>query len=52
MWKYQAIKIFQYYSKLTGLGSIFPDGTLSPGQRKLEWLEEIEYAPANDHIVV
>lgn len=40
------------YSALTGLGPVYSDGALSPRQRKLERLEEIEDAPANNHIVV
>ena len=37
---------------LTGLGSISPDWTFSPGQWILERLEEVEDAPADDDVVV
>lgn len=37
---------------LTGLGSISLDGAFSPRQWKLERLEEIEDAPADNHIII
>lgn len=38
--------------RLTGLCSISLDGTFSPRQRILKRLEEVEDAPANNHIIV
>lgn len=37
---------------LTGLGSISLDGAFSPWQWILERLEEIEDAPADNHIII
>ncbi len=37
---------------LTGLGSISLDGAFSPRQWILERLEEIEDAPADNHVVI
>lgn len=37
---------------LTGLGSISLDGAFSPRQWILERLEEVEDAPADNHIIV
>lgn len=37
---------------LTGLGSIYADGAFSPRQWILERLEEIEDAPADNHVIV
>lgn len=38
--------------KLTGLGSVFPDGAFGPWQRILKRLEEIEDAPADNDVII
>lgn len=39
-------------TSLTGKAPVLPDWTVAPWKRKLEGLEEIEDAPADDDIIV
>ena len=46
------LKLFLAGTLLTCLASIYLDGAFSPRQWILERLEEIEDAPADNHIIV
>lgn len=46
------IFLFSSACALTGLASVSPDWAFGPWQWKLEWLEEVEDAPADDDVVI